>query len=114
MNQNPAENPPADWEDCDCCGGCHPPGYSGDCRDDRYRWPSKITTAKTASAVILTALRGTSHAINTNELARLIGMRNNPLTNTLLNAMAQRGLVKNIAKPKTLGWWIATEVKRQD
>lgn len=40
------ENPPDDWEDCDCCDGCHPPGYSGDCRDDQYRWPSKITTGE--------------------------------------------------------------------
>ena len=33
------ENPPDDWEDCDCCCGAHPPGFDGDCRDDRNRWP---------------------------------------------------------------------------
>jgi len=35
-----AENPPDDWEECDCCGGYHPPNYSGDCRSDINRWPS--------------------------------------------------------------------------
>ncbi len=30
-------NPPDDWEECGGCGGLHPPGYDGDCRDDRYR-----------------------------------------------------------------------------
>jgi hypothetical protein len=39
-NSTYAENPPDDWEDCDCCGGCHPPDYSGDCRSDINRWPS--------------------------------------------------------------------------
>ena len=34
------ENPPADWEDCGCCGGTHPAGYTGDCRDDANRWPA--------------------------------------------------------------------------
>ena len=35
-----AENPPDDWEDCGCCGGTHPPAFTGDCRDDIDRWPS--------------------------------------------------------------------------
>lgn len=34
------ENPPDEWEDCDQCGGCHPPHYTGDCRSDINRWPS--------------------------------------------------------------------------
>jgi len=60
------------------------------------------------SAALLAALRATTHAINTNELARsVLGARGNALTNTLLNAMARKGLIKNIAKPRTLGWWIA-------
>lgn len=31
------ENPPVDWEDCGSCGGMHPPGFTGDCRDDGSR-----------------------------------------------------------------------------
>ena len=65
----------------------------------------------TASAQLLAALRSTTHAISTNELASVIGMRGNAMTNTLLNAMARKGLVRNIARPKTLGWWIAEEPK---
>lgn len=34
------ENPPSAWEDCGCCGGTHPPAFTGDCRDDNNRWPS--------------------------------------------------------------------------
>ena len=34
------ENPPDDWEKCGQCDGYHPPGFTGDCRDDRHRWPS--------------------------------------------------------------------------
>jgi hypothetical protein len=33
------DNPPADWLDCGCCSGCHPPDFYGDCRDDANRWP---------------------------------------------------------------------------
>jgi hypothetical protein len=40
-NPTYAENPPDDWEDCGCCDGAHPPGYSGDCRSDINRWPSE-------------------------------------------------------------------------
>ena len=45
----PAENPPDKWEDCGSCGGAHPPGYGGDCRDDLYRWPSKVTAEPDAA-----------------------------------------------------------------
>lgn len=35
------DNPPDDWEECDCCNCYHPPAYSGDCRSDINRWPSE-------------------------------------------------------------------------
>lgn len=39
------ENPPDDWKECYCCEGYHPSELSTliDCRDDRYRWPSRLT-----------------------------------------------------------------------
>jgi hypothetical protein len=40
------ENPPEDWEDCGQCGGAHPPKYTGDCRNDLYRWPSDSARAR--------------------------------------------------------------------
>ena len=48
------ENPPDDWEECECCGGYHPPMpvptkaanlYFYDCRYDKYRWPSEASIA---------------------------------------------------------------------
>jgi hypothetical protein len=39
------ENPPDDWEDCEQCGGAHPPKYPGDCRSDINRWPSDACIA---------------------------------------------------------------------
>jgi len=33
------ENPPEDWEECSCCDCYHPKDYTGDCRNDTYRWP---------------------------------------------------------------------------
>ena len=34
------ENPPEGWEECGQCDCWHPPGYTGDCRDDSNRWPA--------------------------------------------------------------------------
>ena len=39
------DNPPDDWEECGQCGGYHPAGYIGDCRDDEKRWPSDAAIA---------------------------------------------------------------------
>lgn len=44
-NPSYTENPPDDWEDCGQCGGCHPPGFTGDCREDINRWPSEESIA---------------------------------------------------------------------
>jgi hypothetical protein len=33
------ENPPYSWAECGGCGGYHPSGFVGDCRDDFNRWP---------------------------------------------------------------------------
>ncbi len=33
-------DPPEDWEVCGSCGGYHPAGFTGDCRDDVSRWAS--------------------------------------------------------------------------
>lgn len=41
-NKRYDENPPDDWEDCGQCDGMHPPGFTGDCRDDINRWPSDV------------------------------------------------------------------------
>jgi hypothetical protein len=35
--------PPTGWEDCGSCGGYHPKGFTGDCRDDKNRFPSSKT-----------------------------------------------------------------------
>lgn len=40
------DNRPDDWPDCGCCGGCHPPRFAGDCRDDLNRWPSDECVAR--------------------------------------------------------------------
>ncbi len=34
-------SPPKGWQECDICGGFHPPRFAGDCRDDKNRWPVK-------------------------------------------------------------------------
>lgn len=66
----------------------------------------------TYTAKLLELLRSTTHAISTNDLAHeVLGSNGNALANTLLNALARKGLVKNIARPKTLGYWIALPPK---
>lgn len=41
-----AENPPDKWEECGQCSGDHPPGFTGDCRDDANRWPADKCVAR--------------------------------------------------------------------
>ena len=39
VRERAAQGPPPSWYECGGCGGYHPRGFDGDCREDAKRWP---------------------------------------------------------------------------